>query len=115
MALEAVRDREIWKKKGAERLREAGFGEGEVRRWEDSTLLQGGGVERERERGVEDVRWKGKGEEREWDVGKVLLVEEENAVGVRKGGEVELEAAWKRKGTARGRGGGLVREMEMFV
>ena len=38
-----------------------------MRRWEEE---QGGG-EREREKGPEDVRWKGRGELREWDAGKV--------------------------------------------
>jgi hypothetical protein len=82
MALEALRDREIWKQKGAERLRAAGFGDEEIKKWEDSG----------KEKGAEDVKWAGKGEAREWDRGKV--VEE---VYERKG-EVGLEAAWKRKG-----------------
>lgn len=76
-----------------------------MRRWQDSLLgeSKGGG---EREKGVEDVKWKGKGEEREWDVGKVIVREE----GVK--GEVEvveLEAAWSGKG--KGKGGGLAGEM----
>jgi hypothetical protein len=82
MALEALRDREIWKQKGAERLRAAGFGDEEIKKWEDSG----------KEKGPEDVKWTGKGEAREWDQGKV--VEEVN---VRKR-LVGLEAAWKRKG-----------------
>ena len=81
MALEALRDRELWKKKGAERLRSAGFGEEEIKKWEDSG----------REKGVEDVKWTSKGEAREWDRGKVVETEGE------KKGEVTLEAAWKRK------------------
>ena len=60
-ALEALRDRERWKRSGAERLREAGFTEAEVGKWE------GGGKKRE-----EDVRWAGRGEGREWDRGKVV-------------------------------------------
>jgi hypothetical protein len=85
MALEALRDRQLWKQKGAERLRAAGFGDEEIKKWED------GG----KERGVEDVKWTGKGEAREWDRGKV--VEEVGVLAERKG-EVGLEAAWKRKG-----------------
>lgn len=96
MALEALRDRELWKKKGAERLREAGFAEEEVRRWEES----GNG----KEKGVEDVRWRGQGEVREWDAGKVVECDAEGKRNVK--GKVGLEAAWKR------RGGGFVREMK---
>ena len=87
MALEALRDREVWKQKGAQRLREAGFGEEEVRKWEDSG----------REKGVEDVEYIKKGQEREWDVGKVAE-EGGGSHGGKKRGEVGLEAAWKRKG-----------------
>lgn len=101
LALEALRDREIWKKRGADRLREAGFGEGEVRRWEESATATG----TEREKGVEDVKWKGKGEEREWDAGKVVLGDDDDA-GRNLKGEVGLEAAWKRKG------GGFLKEMK---
>jgi hypothetical protein len=82
MALEALRDREIWKQKGAERLRAAGFGDDEIKKWADNG----------KEKGAEDVKWTREGEAREWDRGKV--VEE---VGERKR-EVALEAAWTRKG-----------------
>ena len=86
MALEALRDREIWKQKGAERLRAAGFGDEEIRKWEDSG----------REKGAEDVKWTRKGEAREWDRGKV--VEEAAAAGgSERKGQVGLEEAWKRK------------------
>ena len=61
MALEALRDRQKWQKQGAERLKSAGFTEEEVQKWE-----KGG------ERTEEDVRWKGRGEGREWDRGKVV-------------------------------------------
>ena len=91
MALEALRDREIWKQKGAERLRAAGFGEDEVKKWEDSG----------KEKGAEDVRWTAKGEAREWDIGKVVR----GGVGERKG-DIGVEAAWKRKG------GGLLRDLK---
>lgn len=81
LALEALRDRELWKQKGAERLRAAGFGDEEIKKWESSG----------KEKGAEDVKWTGKGEEREWDRGKVV---QENG---EKKGEVELEAAWGKK------------------
>ena len=65
MALEALRDRQKWKQQGAARLREAGFSEDEVKKWEK------GGVAGA-EKGEEDVRWSGRGEGREWDRGKVV-------------------------------------------
>jgi hypothetical protein len=61
MALEALRDRQRWQKQGAERLKSAGFTEEEVQKWE-----KGG------EKTEEDVIWKGIGEGREWDRGKVV-------------------------------------------
>lgn len=61
-ALEALRDRQRWKQQGADRLRAAGFTEEEVGKWENT-----GGEKRE-----EDVRWRGRGEDREWDRGKVM-------------------------------------------
>ncbi|KAL9114234.1 MAG: hypothetical protein Q9227_001656 [Pyrenula ochraceoflavens] len=82
MALEALRDREVWKRKGAERLRAAGFGEDEVKKWEKSG----------KEKDAEDVRWASRGDKREWDIGKVVL----DSPGPAKG-EIGLEAAWKRK------------------
>lgn len=78
-ALEALRDRQRWKQQGADRLRAAGFTEEAVSKWEKS-----GGEKRE-----EDVRWRRRGESREWDRGKVV-------------GEdgVETKAEWGRlKGT----------------
>lgn len=63
MALEALRDRAKWRKSGAERLRAAGFTEEEVDQWESGT----GG-----EKDVGQVRWRKKGERREWDRGKVV-------------------------------------------
>lgn len=56
-------------------------------KWEGSS----GGVGLESgERGVEDVRWRGRGEGREWDRGKVVGVD----------GAVETGAEWGRlKGT----------------
>lgn len=61
MALEALRDRTKWRQQGAERLKAAGFTDDEVRTWET------GG-----EKDVEDVQWRKKGEDREWDRGKSL-------------------------------------------
>lgn len=60
MALEALRDRQAWKKKHADRMRAAGFGDDEIEKWEASG----------REKDARDVRWRGKGQTREWDVGK---------------------------------------------
>jgi hypothetical protein len=73
MALEALRDRAKWKAKGAERLRAAGFTDEEVGKWE-----KGG------EKDVNDVRWRRKGEGREWDRGKTLDGK----------GEVDIKAEW---------------------
>lgn len=60
-SLEAVRDRAAWREKGAARLREAGFGEGVVGKWEGR-----GGEGDERA-----LKWRGRGEGREWDLGKL--------------------------------------------
>ncbi|KAF7918480.1 uncharacterized protein EAE98_009723 [Botrytis deweyae] len=80
-ALEALRDRQKWKMQGANRLRDAGFSEEEVKKWER------GGEKRE-----EDVKWKGKGEGREWDRGKV--VRGDGTVGFETGwGEAKMEGA----------------------
>ena len=78
-ALEALRDRQRWRKQGAERLRSAGFTQEEVEKWEK------GGERRE-----EDVRWVKRGEKREWDRGKVVDLE----------GDVDVRPEWGRlKGT----------------
>lgn len=85
MALEAMRDRMKWRSKGGDRLRAAGFSEDEVRKWEGENGLLG----RESasgEKDVDDVRWRKKGEGREWDHGKV--VDED--------GDVGLKATWAR-------------------
>ncbi|KAK0367053.1 hypothetical protein LTR94_000050 [Friedmanniomyces endolithicus] len=78
MALEALRDRTKWKTNQAERLKAAGFTGEEVGRWKK------GGEKGEKD--VEDVKWKKKGDGREWDRGKV--VDEE--------GRVETKAEWAR-------------------
>ncbi|APA07386.1 hypothetical protein SS1G_13037 [Sclerotinia sclerotiorum 1980 UF-70] len=80
-ALEALRDRQKWKMQGANRLRDAGFSEEEVKKWEK------GGEKKE-----EDVKWRGKGEGREWDRGKV----------VRGDGEVAFETGWGKGATSEG-------------
>ncbi|KAJ8118000.1 hypothetical protein OPT61_g933 [Boeremia exigua] len=74
-ALEAMRDRERWKQQGADRLRAAGFKDEQVKKWEK------GGDPME-----EDVVWAKKGQDREWDRGKV--VDED--------GDVDLKADWGR-------------------
>jgi hypothetical protein len=69
MALEALRDRAQWKQKGAERLREAGFGEQVVDRWTNDPAFAG---TKDAEGSIEAVRWSKKAEGREWDRGKVM-------------------------------------------
>ncbi|KAK6366985.1 hypothetical protein LTS17_010536 [Exophiala oligosperma] len=70
-ALEALRDRRAWREKQVDRLREAGFDDDQIRRWESSTTSKsrlddgGGGVG-----DPQNVTWSKKGEQREWDVGK---------------------------------------------
>lgn len=58
-ALEALRDRAKWKQQGADRLREAGFTEEQVKKWEKGD-----------EKTIDDVQWTKAGEKREWDRGK---------------------------------------------
>lgn len=84
MALEALKTRTKWRTQGAERLRAAGFTEDEIARWEKSRPPGSGGGNREGD--VEDVRWRKRGEGREWDRGKV-----ENGEG-----GVDLKAEWAR-------------------
>jgi len=74
--LEAMRDRQQWRLRGADRLRAAGFSEDVIKMW------QNGGEKQERN--VEDVKWTKQGEAREWDVGKV--VDEQ--------GNVDLKPKW---------------------
>ena len=66
-ALEALRDRQKWQTQGAERLRAAGFTEEEVSKW-----AKGKAPIAAAEKGEEDVRWRGRGEGREWDRGKMM-------------------------------------------
>ncbi|ORY60664.1 uncharacterized protein BCR38DRAFT_411801 [Pseudomassariella vexata] len=58
-SLEALRDRQMWKQQGADKLRAAGFTDKEIKKWE-----KGG------KRDEADVRWSKLGEQREWDRGK---------------------------------------------
>ncbi|POS78319.1 hypothetical protein DHEL01_v203280 [Diaporthe helianthi] len=58
-ALEALRDRARYRQQGADRLREAGFNEDQIKKWE-----KGG------EKGIDDVQWTKAGERRDWDRGK---------------------------------------------
>lgn len=83
MALEALRDRELWRRNGADRLREAGFGDDVVSKWTSNGAFSGlnGG---DREKGIDDVKWTKKGEGREWDRGKV--VDED--------GHIDVKPAW---------------------
>jgi hypothetical protein len=78
-AIEAMRDRQRWKQQGAERLRQAGFSETQITKWEKGD-----------EKTEDDVKWAKKGEGREWDRGKVLDDD----------GNIDLKPEWGRlKGT----------------
>jgi hypothetical protein len=90
MALEALRDRERWKQKGAERLRAAGFAEVDIKKWEDSG----------REKGAEDVKWAATGQAREWDIGKVVEPESPRKA------RPNAEGPWKSKN------GGFIRDFK---
>lgn len=71
-ALEALRDRQKWQQRGAERLRDAGFSEDAVSKWASG---KNPGMHVEKDEG--EVRWRGKGEGREWDRGKVAASDSE--------------------------------------
>lgn len=78
---------------GAERLREAGFGDEVVEKWEGGGLGGGGRGGANGDLGGEgdvgSVKWRGRGEGREWDRGKVVTED-----------GVETGAEWGRlKGT----------------
>lgn len=61
LAAEAFRDRQKWKKQGADRLRSAGFTEEQIKKWEKGD-----------EKDEADVQWTKAGGLREWDRGKVV-------------------------------------------
>ena len=61
-AVEAFRDRQKWKQQGASRLRDAGFSDEQIVKWEKSG----------REKDINDVKWSKRGEGREWDRGKLV-------------------------------------------
>ncbi|KAI9854455.1 MAG: hypothetical protein M1824_000325 [Vezdaea acicularis] len=94
-ALEAYRDRQKWKAKGAERLREAGWADEVVGTWEKGVLGKGlragarTGGDGGGEGNIEDVKWVKRGEGREWDRGKV----------VGEDGAVDIKATWARDRT----------------
>lgn len=79
MALEALRDRAAWKRKGSERLREAGFDTTVVDRWDKEKAFVG--LEDGR---VSSVRWAKNGEGREWDRGKIINED----------GHVDIQVSW---------------------
>lgn len=81
MALEALRDRAIWKQKGEDRLRAAGMDDETIDRWKSNAAFAG----MDGEGKAEDVRWSKKGEGREWDRGKVMDDE----------GHIDVQAAWR--------------------
>ena len=90
MAVEALRDREKWRAKGAERMREAGWGDEVVKMWENAkagTRISGGHAAREKDEN--DVVWAKRGEGREWDKGKVVDSDGD--------GEVELKPEWAQR------------------
>ena len=70
-ALEALRDRQKWQQRGAERLRAVGFSEDEVSKWTQGKSKGSTAMEKDEA----DVRWKGRGESREWDRGKIISEE----------------------------------------
>ena len=90
MALEALRDRQQWKQKHADRMREAGFDDHDIKKWEDSG----------KERSINDVKWRKAGEGREWDAGKVQESDEDVKTARSKKPDFELAASWKRKSGA---------------
>ncbi|KAI2634687.1 hypothetical protein GGS26DRAFT_550954 [Hypomontagnella submonticulosa] len=71
-AVEAFRDRQKWKQKGADRLRSAGFTEEEIKKWEKGD-----------QKDEADVQWTKAGGLREWDRGKV--VNKDGSVSLAKG------------------------------
>ncbi len=96
MALEALRDRQQWKRKQADRMRETGFGDDEIKKWEDSDKVKS----------ARDLEWRKAGEGREWDAGKSTPPVEEHNGRLSRKADSDLEASWKRKS------GGLLKDLE---
>ncbi|KAL7621229.1 hypothetical protein AAE478_008546 [Parahypoxylon ruwenzoriense] len=72
-AVEAFRDHQKWKRRGADRLLSAGFTEEQIKKWEKGD-----------QKDEADVQWNKPGGLREWDRGKV----------VNKDGTVSVEPKW---------------------
>lgn len=76
-ALEALRDRQALRMKQADRMRDAGFGEELVQKWQDGTFQGPGPSKRGRlgelDGDIKDVKWRKRGEKKEWDQGKIDL------------------------------------------
>ena len=66
-ALEALKDRQQWRKHQEERLRSAGFADDIIQKLSQADVRRTRASEGVSE---EDVRWNKKGETREWDLGK---------------------------------------------
>ena len=81
-ALEALRDRQKWQQQGAERLRQAGFSDQDIDKWEKGKRVGRPGDNLGDE---ENVRWNKRGEGREWDRGKVVSDD-----------AIDTEATWGR-------------------
>ncbi|KAL2402364.1 hypothetical protein ABEF95_005219 [Exophiala dermatitidis] len=70
-ALEALRDRRAWQAKQADRMREAGFDDDEIERWKTSASTRTRTGDADVDLDIRHVKWRKKGEGREWDAGKV--------------------------------------------
>ncbi|OXV08149.1 hypothetical protein Egran_04086 [Elaphomyces granulatus] len=70
MALEALRDRALWRENSADRLRAAGFTEQVVDRFANNASA--GSTRSEKDGRIGSFKWSKKGESREWDRGKVM-------------------------------------------
>ena len=71
-ALNAMRDRANFQRTQAARLLAAGFSEEQVKQWETRPSRS----DPEHGGDARDLKWKAKGEEREWDRGKPMLGED---------------------------------------
>ncbi|TPX14861.1 uncharacterized protein E0L32_004970 [Thyridium curvatum] len=79
-AVEAFRDRQKWKQQGGDRLREAGFSDDQIKKWEKGGGLGSSAADAD----WSDFQWTKKGEKREWDRGKTVGGD----------GETTAEADW---------------------